>query len=152
MKIVYPTDFSAGAEQARAEAMRLAKLLGAEVVVLHVFEDTPLYTEGLVSPGGEEISQAHRKRAEEALAAQVTAVRAAGVTARGLLKAGKPADQIVQVAADEGADFIVVGTYSLGPLDRFFLGSVTDRVVRKAPCPVLTVREARRTGVGKAVA
>ncbi len=60
--------------------------------------------------------------------------------ARGLLWGGEPAREIVRAAEDEQVDLIVMGTYGRSGLSRLLLGSVADRVVRTAPCPVVTVR------------
>jgi nucleotide-binding universal stress UspA family protein len=58
-----------------------------------------------------------------------------------LVVSGAPPEGIVQTAKQEGATFIVMGTHGRGALERFFLGSVADRVVRAAPCAVVTTRE-----------
>ena len=70
----------------------------------------------------------------------MAAIREHGFAARWLLRAGAAADEIVKAAADEHADLLVMGTHGRNGLERFFLGSVADRVIRTAPCPVLTVR------------
>jgi nucleotide-binding universal stress UspA family protein len=57
------------------------------------------------------------------------------------LRSGVPHQEIVALARDERADLIVIGTHGRGGINRALLGSVADRVVRLAPCPVLTVRE-----------
>ena len=63
-------------------------------------------------------------------------------SARGrALRTGVPHEEIVALAQDERADLIVIGTHGRGGINRALLGSVADRVVRLAPCPVLTVRE-----------
>lgn len=64
----------------------------------------------------------------------------AGVRATTLLRDGDPVDQIVRAARSTRADLIVVGTHGRRGLPKFFLGSVAERVVATAPCPVLTVR------------
>ena len=66
--------------------------------------------------------------------------KAAGLSTRWVLKTGVPHAEIVGAAAEEHADLIVIGTHGRGGIDRALLGSVTDRVVRLAPCPVVTVR------------
>ncbi len=67
--------------------------------------------------------------------------RTAGVPARSALRSGVPFKEIVAAATDERADLIVMGTHGRGGINRALLGSVADRVIRLAPCPVLTVRE-----------
>ncbi len=147
MKILHPTDFSACAEQARAQAVGLARALGAELILLHVSVETPLYGEGLM--GMKEVQavyDAQRKWAEEALAARATETRQAGVAVRLEFTVGVPFKEIVRVAEEEHADMIVMGTHGRGGLDRLLLGSVAERVIRLASCPVLTVREAKGPG------
>lgn len=68
------------------------------------------------------------------------ALAAEGVSAQVRLEVGVPWEAIVCVAGDEGAEMIVMGTHGRTGLDRLLLGSVAERVVRRAPCPVLTVR------------
>ena len=141
MKILNPTDFSECAEQARAQAIWLARALGAEIVLLHVAVETPFYAEGVLAPGEvRKIYDAQRKWAEEALEARAAETRAAGVPARWKLTVGAPADAIVQAVEEEGAEMIVMGTHGRRGLERMLLGSVANKVIQLAPCPVLTVR------------
>ena len=142
MKILHPTDFSACAEEARAHAIRLARALGAELVLLHVLVETPLYGEGLVAMKQvRELYETQRKWAGETLEARAAEASAAGATTRWKLSVGVPFEEIVRAAREEGADMIVMGTHGRRGLDRLLLGSVANRVIRLADCPVLTVRE-----------
>lgn len=139
--IVYATDFSASAGPAEAQALKLARVLGAEVVYLHVAIEAPLFGEGPF--GGAQVRSvydAQRRWATEMLRARVTAAAEGGVGARFVLKVGVPFEQIVETAAEEQAAMVVMGTHGRSGLDRLFLGSVAERVIRLAPCPVLTVR------------
>jgi nucleotide-binding universal stress UspA family protein len=139
--ILHPTDFSETAEAAESQAIAVARALGAELVILHVAVEGMLYGE---TPFGraelERLYQSQREWATRALEARVSAARAAGVPARAIVRTGVPAQTIVQTAQSEGAAMIVMGTHGRGGLDRLLLGSVTDRVLRTAGCPVLTVR------------
>ncbi len=149
MKILHPTDFSDGADQARTEAIRLARAAGGEIVLLYVLEETIAYGEGLLA--GEQLQQiydAQRRWAEETLEAKVADTRSAGVAARGLIRFGVPYREILLAAQDERPDLIVMGTHGRGGLGRLLLGSVADRVIRAADCPVMTVRESRRAAAG----
>lgn len=148
MKILHPTDFSECAEQARAEAIRLARALGAELILFHVSVEAPLYGEGIMaSEQVRKVYDAQRQWAEEALEARAAEMREAGVAARWKLGVGVPFAEIVRAAEEEGADLIVMGTHGRRGLDRLLLGSVANRVVRLAACPVLTVREKKPSGV-----
>ena len=142
MKILHPTDFSACAEEAQVHAIRLARALGAELVLLHVLVETPLYGEGLVAMKQvRELYETQRKWAGETLEARAAEASAAGATTRWKLSVGVPFEEIVRAAREEGADMIVMGTHGRRGLDRLLLGSVANRVIRLADCPVLTVRE-----------
>lgn len=144
MNILHATDFSECADQAQEQAVRLARALGAEVILLHVSVETPLYGEGLIGMGEvQKIYEAQRKWAETTLDGRTAEVRNQGVVARWLLRTGMPHEEVVRAAEEEGAELIAMGTHGRGGLNRLLLGSVADRVIRAAGCPVLTLREAK---------
>jgi nucleotide-binding universal stress UspA family protein len=96
----------------------------------------------LLLPGGRfraRIDQVRENR-EQAAQALVERGREAGVTVSFLVWTGDPGDMIVSAAEAEHADMIVVGSHGRGAVGRLFLGSVSEHVVRNAPCPVLVVR------------
>lgn len=138
-RIVCPTDFSDAAEAAERQAAALAGPLGAELVLLHVATETPLWRESLAVQV-RAVFEAQRKWVADTLAARAAALSGRGVSVRWLVKVGVPWEEIVRAATDERADMIVMGTQGRTGLDRLLLGSVAERVVRAAPCPVLTVR------------
>jgi nucleotide-binding universal stress UspA family protein len=140
MRIVCPTDFSESAERAVRQAASLAKSLGAEVVLVHVASEAQLWREGVMTPALRRVFEAQRKWAADALAERVVALAAEGTLARSVVRAGAAWEEIVRVAAEEHADMIVMGTQGRTGLERFMLGSVAERVIRRAPCPVLTLR------------
>ena len=140
-KILIASDFSDCARRAEEAAMALGRALDAELILLHVSVETPLYNEGmrgLVDP--RKVYEAQREWAETTLAARAAEMRGHGVSARSVIRSGVAVDEIVKLASEEPCDLIVIGTHGRGGLGRFFLGSVADRVVRLAPCPVMTVR------------
>ena len=142
MKILLPTDFSGCAASAQASAVDLTKKLGGEIVLLHVLVETPLYGEGLLSgPKIQSVYDAHRTWAEEALEARAAELRGRGVKTSWRANVGVPFEEIVKIAGEERADMIVMGTHGRSGLNRVLLGSVAERVIRLAPCPVLTVRQ-----------
>lgn len=142
MKIVHPTDFSAEAEAAEQEAVRLARRLNAELVLVHVATETPLYGEQMFAmPDVKRIYEAQARWAEERLAERAAALTREGIPARWRRRVGVVHAEIGTVAREEAADYIVIGTHGRGGLDRVMLGSVAERVVRTAPCPVITVRQ-----------
>lgn len=140
--IVVPTDFSAQSECAWRLACRLAHATGASLVLAHVLVEAPLFSEG---PFGAErvrdVYAAAQAWAEGRLAEWVDAARAEGLEVRSSLRVGTAHRELLALVATEGADLVVVGTHGRGGLDRALLGSVADRLVRLAPCPVLAVRE-----------
>jgi nucleotide-binding universal stress UspA family protein len=134
--ILHPTDFSEYSRSAFLLACSLARDYGARLIVLHVVETpTATYTEGglmLAFPEG------WRKNVQ----AQLEAVRPLDptITVEHLLAEGGPAEEILNAAREIRADLIVMGTHGRGVLGRLLMGSVAETVLRKAPCPVLTVK------------
>jgi nucleotide-binding universal stress UspA family protein len=140
-RIVVPTDFSQQSERAWDGAQRLAQATGADLVLLHVFVEMPLYAELPLS--GERVREVYsvgRTWAADQLEKWATPARAEGLVVKTLLRTGIPHEEIVQTARDEGADLIAIGTHGRGGLNRLMLGSVCDRVIRTSACPVLAVR------------
>lgn len=138
-RIVCATDFSERAVAAERHAARLARALGAELVLAHVGTEAPLWREGFYTPDVRAVFEGQRKWAADTLGARVEALAAQGVAARVVVRVGLPWEEIVRLAAEEHADMIVMGTQGRTGLDRLLLGSVAERVIRRAPCPVLTV-------------
>jgi nucleotide-binding universal stress UspA family protein len=142
MKILHPTDFSDSADQAEKAAVQLAQGLGGEIILLHVTVDTPLYGEGLMNRKEvREVYEATRKWVASELEARVSAIRQQQLAARFVVKTGAPHEEIVKTAAAEDVDYIVIGTRGRAGIERALLGSVADRVIRTAPCPVVSVRQ-----------
>jgi nucleotide-binding universal stress UspA family protein len=143
MKIVNPTDFSDCAEQARALAVQLARALDAELILLHVAVEAPLFREGLTPHNElERFFEEQREWARKALEERAAETRGQGVPTLARVVTGAPHQAIVETAKREGAAFIVMGTHGRGAVERFFVGSVADRVIRAAPCAVVTRRVA----------
>lgn len=137
--ILVPCDFSDCSIAALSHAAALAKLAGSTVVLLHVMEPVRpgFLVEGAVSRQNQGLL---REKAGQKLTALAKA-HASGVhLGRPLIKAGKPWEVIVATASKAGADLIVLGTHGYTGLKHAVLGSVAERVVRHASCPVLVVR------------
>jgi len=122
--IVLATDVSRASEAAEEQAIELAARLGCRLLVISAVSGSPQVRSG-------------RLLAVERV---VQRARAAGATAAGLTWDGVAGEAIVEAAAAEHADLIVVGTHERGAVGRLFLGSVSDHVVRHARCPVMVVR------------
>jgi nucleotide-binding universal stress UspA family protein len=142
-RILVATDFSSSAEAARRVATGLARAHGAELLLLHAWEETGRhnYVEARTMTNLEDIRAGQREWVQTALAAQAAEAQAAGVAARDLVVTGRAAEKIAEAAHSGGADLIVVGTQGRTGLDRLLLGSVAEGVVRLALCPVLIVKD-----------
>jgi universal stress protein A len=141
-RIVVPTDFSGCSEEAWALARRIAGAVGSEIVLVHVFVEPPAYGEApLPVDSVWQVIESGRKWVEEELEKWAGAARPKGLSVRTLVRTGSPYQEIVNLATDERADLVAMGTHGRSGVSRLLLGSVADRVVRLAPCPVLTVRK-----------
>jgi nucleotide-binding universal stress UspA family protein len=137
--LLIATDFSSHSERALELGIDLALQLGARVRLLHAY-DLPLtavrpYTVTMPDPY---IEACHAAAAEK-LAEALEQVRAAGVEADSRLSEVPAAGAIVAEAEASGCDLIVMGTRGNGGIKHMLLGSVAERTLRAAPCPVLTV-------------
>ena len=142
-RILVPTDFSESARQALTYGLSFAREYDAELVLLHVVETLPVgYATDLFPVPMAEVFQELSAYARTQLAALHEEVVAKGVAVREVLRQGRPSAEIVNVAREEVIDMIVLGTHGRGVLDKALFGSTTERVVRSAPCPVLTCRPA----------
>ena len=141
-RVVVPTDFSSCAEAAWEIAQRLAVAMGSELVLTHVLVEASLFDEGpFNTEKTRAVFEAATRWAQEQLETWAAVARGKGLEVRTVMRRGPPHAEIVALAIDERAALVVLGTHGRGGLDRALLGSVADRVVRLAPCPVLTVRE-----------
>ena len=141
-RVLHPSDFSPASRAAFARAVETAKSNRAELLIAHVLSPVaPMVGDGYISPKAfedlERSVQAHGRRGLNAL---IGRARKTGARARGLLLEGIPHQAITRAARSKRADLIVMGTHGRSGLPRLFLGSVAERVVATAPCPVLTVR------------
>lgn len=135
-RVLLATDLSPASEGATRQAIDLAHDLGASLLVVSVIDPD---ARGTLGARGERMDQ---RRAARELAAQAVVVRGrqAGIAVSFLIWEGDPGPAIVEAAAAEEADLVVVGSHGRGRVGRFMLGSVSDHVVRNATAPVLVVR------------
>jgi nucleotide-binding universal stress UspA family protein len=140
-RILCPVDFSDSSRRAVDQAMAIARWYGASVTALHVFPMPPV----AASPTGPIMLEpvlltAEMRQQLLASVRQMLATEAApGVATDAVLGEGAPAAGILDQATRMNADLIVIGTHGRSGFDRVLLGSVTEKVLRKATCPVLTV-------------
>lgn len=142
-RILVPTDFSPDADAAFAYALELANALGASVDLLHVVEDpmaagvwsSPMYTAAVT---GLQINLVRDAKEQLRRCVPMIAGVRFGVFRHVLV--GNPAVEIVEMAHERASDLVVMGTAGRSGLSHLLAGSVAERVVRTAPCPVLTVK------------
>jgi nucleotide-binding universal stress UspA family protein len=144
-RILVPTDFSKGSEAALAYAQTFAARFEADVVLLHVVAPHLPLREVPVLPfdvarGAADIARA----AEGRLSRLAQAIEWQGRSTKTAVRHGTEDEQILAAAREEQADLIVMGTHGRTGLGRALLGSVAERVVRRAVCPVLTVPQGER--------
>jgi nucleotide-binding universal stress UspA family protein len=137
--ILCPVDFSDCSNAALGFAIELARLLGARLRLLHVFQLPYLgWDEGMtMTAASAELMQVLQQRADHELKKQLERCRSAGVETVAEQVDGVPHHKIAEQS--EQADLLVMGTHGRSGLPRLMLGSVAERVVRSAKCPVLTV-------------
>ena len=139
-KILVPVDFSEHSARALEMAIDLAKAFGAEIHLLHCYQVQPLSISpyGIALPEGfdRDVRQAAESRTDE-WRAKVTLE---GIEVEVSLSSRFPSLEISETASGVGADLIVMGTRGLSGIRHVLLGSVAERTLRLAPCPVLTVK------------
>jgi nucleotide-binding universal stress UspA family protein len=130
--ILHPTDFSERSQYALALACALARDYGARLIIVHVVRlPVVAYGEGIVPPNPEVLRAAAQKELDQLLVP---------VRAERRLEEGDVVGEILRVAREVHADLMVLGTHGRTGLRRLLMGSVAEQVVRKAACPVLTVK------------
>lgn len=141
-KILHPTDFSRASGGAFATAVDLTKQNRAELLLVHVILPPITFIgDGYASPKTYEALEASARRdAQKRISALLAKAKKARVRARAILLEGTAHDQIVRIARARRADLIVMGTHGRTGVSRFFIGSVAEKVIPLAPCPVLIVR------------
>jgi nucleotide-binding universal stress UspA family protein len=140
-RILFPTDFSEAAKPAQKYAIALAEQFHAELHVLYVLQDVALV---MPEPGSfmtmpglnlDEIQESAERALATIIDPQWPQEKVIRATRR-----GAPYDEIVRYAAENQIDLIVLGTHGRSGIPHILLGSVAEKVVRRAGCPVLTVR------------
>lgn len=138
-RVLLPTDFSPHADHALDVAISLCGLLGAELDLIHVVHHPlPTYVE---IAGRSELERQTREAAERRLAEARERADSAGLGGASEIREGACAAEISACAERRGVDLIVLGTRGNRGFRRAFLGSVAERVVRSAPCSVLTITQ-----------
>ena len=143
--VLVATDFSPASETALAYGREFARNFGAALHVLHVVDNVYAYMVGADAGIGamvpSTLQQELEKSVQKRLDAAVREDDRRELRARAVLLTGNAtAMEIVNYASNEKVDLIVLGTHGRGPMSHLLMGNVAEKVVRTAPCPVLTVR------------
>lgn len=138
-RILCPTDFSDFAQAALTYAAALGAAYGASIRLVHVTTPFPIVAPYANLPGDYRLFETQQEGGKASLAAEVDRVSRYGLTIETELRAGDVVQETLSVAAEWKADVIVLGTHGRGGFERLVLGSVAEKVLRKAPCAVLTV-------------
>jgi nucleotide-binding universal stress UspA family protein len=141
--ILVATDFGEASDAALAYGRELARAFNADLEVVHVVEN--VLTRGFGAEGYVASYPELQEEVEEAANRQLTALlseedRRVLKATSVMLKSNTPAFALVGYAREHNADLIIMGTHGRGAIAHLLMGSVAERVVRTAPCPVLTVR------------
>jgi nucleotide-binding universal stress UspA family protein len=144
-RILCPVDFAEASQPAIAHALAIARWYGAAVSALHVCRPM-LVSVASVASVGVDGPDADMARLRAATASLVECAGAGGLRIDIVVEAGDPARQILEHARRHAANLIVMGTHGATGFERLILGSVTEKVLRKAQCPVLTVPPRAHSG------
>ena len=135
-RVLVAVDFSPTSDKAFAYAIEFARVFGAGVLVVHIVEDPILYAP-TTDPSYRADFETMVQRKFDSL---VEHRNCDGLSIQTMIKAGSPFYEIIQLAGTEDCELIIMGTHGHGPLQHVLMGSVAEKVVRKAKCPVLVVR------------
>jgi nucleotide-binding universal stress UspA family protein len=137
--VLHATDLSTVGRHAERMSSALARTRGGRLLLLHVLAPPPLFGRGRIkTPELLRYEVARRRAAARVLRDRAAALAAAGLTVCWQLRSGEPSEEIVRVAREVRAEFVVMGRHRPGLL-RGLLGSTSQRVIAGAPCPVLVV-------------
>jgi nucleotide-binding universal stress UspA family protein len=138
-RILCPVDFSEFSASVLAYAAAFARLFGSDITVLHVFATAVPPASSATYPAWLlQVPEARKSIADE-LHVLLAPLSSAGVRLRTQIAEGNTSSEIIRHAAEPDVDLVVMGTHGRSGFDRITLGSVAEKVLRKAPCPVLTI-------------
>ncbi len=141
-KVLVPIDFSDYSKSALKYAVSFVKQFNAELILIYVVEPViypPDFSMGQIAIPSVDLEM--DKRAVEELSKLARKEIPADLKVKTLVKTGKPFIEIIETAAEENTDLIIIATHGHTGVEHILFGSTAEKVVRKAPCPVLTLRE-----------
>lgn len=141
-KILIPIDFSEHSKNALDYGVLIAKQFGAEIYLLYVVEPTVYpHDFGFGHIGMTSLENELRSKGTRELDKLMESKTAGKVEAKAFVRIGKPYQEIIRFAAEEKIDLIVIATRGHTDMEQILFGGTAEKVVRKAPCPVLSWRE-----------
>jgi nucleotide-binding universal stress UspA family protein len=151
--VLVATDFSEPSEVAVRYGRALADAFDATLHIIHVVPDSMALPWATMADGlaMADVQKQWEREAQERLELLIPENERLTMRVHFVTRAGDPVRQVVGYAAEQGVDLIVLGTHGRGPVAHMLMGSVAERVVRGAPCPVLTVRHPQHEFVNEAV-
>ena len=136
--ILHPTDFSQCSKDAFRVACSVARDHNAQLIVMHVTSIPDLAYKGYGAPGTPMMAEEYLANVRQDLEQLQPSDHQVRCEHR--LEEGEPVETILRVATEAGTNLIVIGTHGQGGLGRLLMGSVAEQIVRKAPCPVLSLK------------
>ena len=145
-KVLVPVDFSDSSDIALRYGRALCGAFSASLHIIHVVQESYAQPWAVEAYGFSmaTLQEDWIKEANAKLEGLLTVADKSTLKATAITILGHPVSEILRFASDERIDLVVMGTHGRGPLGHMVMGSVAERVVRHAPCPVLTVHEAER--------
>ena len=141
-KVLVPTDFSDYSKSALRYSVNFAKVFDAEIILVYVIEPViypPDFSMGQIAIPA--VNAEWDQKAKEELDNLAKNEIPSGVKVQTIVRTGKPFVEIIDTATGEDADIIIIATHGHSGVEHILFGSTAEKVVRKAPCPVLTLRE-----------
>lgn len=145
-KILFPTDFSESSLDALRYAIVFSKEFQAKLYILHVINEK-IFSEGLSLPRVVSVEEMEKEMTEEAdkqLRLLIREENGEGIVRETATRRGTPFLEIIRFSKENDIDLIIIGTHGRSGFEHILFGSTAEKVVRKAPCPVLSVRPAQR--------
>ena len=141
-KVLVPIDFSDYSKFALKYAVDFAQKFSAEMILVYVVEPViypPDFSMGQIAIPS--VNTEWDIKAKEELDKLANSEIPDGVKVKTIIKTGKPFLEVIETAAEEDTDLIIIATHGHSGMEHILFGSTAEKVVRKAPCPVLTLRE-----------
>lgn len=141
-KVLVPIDFSDYSKSALKYAVNFAKSFNAEIILVYVVEPViypPDFSMGQIAMPS--INAEWDDRAKDELQKLAKSDITGAENVKTIIKTGKPFVEIIETAKEENVDLIIIATHGHSGVEHILFGSTAEKVVRKAPCPVLTLRE-----------